>query len=299
MRSTNPYMLQEELPKFESITPEASKEVPPCLSTAYTPSEVSPVRQPFVVLPSPWLVRYVPAGVRAWLPQATIDEYAPLWTSSSNTTVDSTLEVALYMRYVLVIFTYCSPEMLSSRLASTRLVSSHVMSCHRSTFADGRCDTPDVALFWREPSRDAEVAHIEYRSSNHGGALARVTVPLSQNKYYPLLYDWSVDSGRSTEKLKGQASNRTSPTSCSSCIATFIPGVRFCPVSTTPLPRVSRPTLVRCVLVFFPYAGVRRFARGPEDRVCQVRGGPGRLHIQRFLGEQGERGKGSFIACGP
>lgn len=39
VRATNPYMLQEGLPKFESITPEASKEV--CsLQRRYTPQFV-------------------------------------------------------------------------------------------------------------------------------------------------------------------------------------------------------------------------------------------------------------------
>lgn len=36
VRSTNPYMMQEGLPKFESITPEASKEVYCCSSTCTT-----------------------------------------------------------------------------------------------------------------------------------------------------------------------------------------------------------------------------------------------------------------------
>lgn len=40
VRSTNPYMLQEGLPKFESITPEASKEVS-SVPLLYTPPESS------------------------------------------------------------------------------------------------------------------------------------------------------------------------------------------------------------------------------------------------------------------
>lgn len=53
VRSTNPYMMQEGLPKFESITPEASKEVGTVLCLSTPPDMCIPSRlAPFVVLGS-------------------------------------------------------------------------------------------------------------------------------------------------------------------------------------------------------------------------------------------------------